>query len=329
MNKKIWIAAVFATTFLACDDSSNADNAASESGLVDTDISKTHGASTEVDTALPACEKNWQGSVNDVSSESREEMPLDTVPWHKPDTVCFYNDFPYKDTICCFGERGTWLQRDEDGKYINVSGDYAVGFDFDTLTAVVEPTSVKRCLASIGNVQYKGLEIGSQVWLSENAIGEGRCLNDDEENCKRFGTLMTYDKAKEVCFGDYRLPTLADISRLLLSVGMVRERTYTKDVCGELPGETSFADVPLFVKSQDSLNGTNAYGFSFLVDGGIYEKRFDGKGLAYSMDRTCFFLQFDESSDYRKAFCYDVYEKKANVAYLGKDAEVYARCIMK
>lgn len=327
MNKKIMGLAIMAVLILACDDSSNADNAASESGLVDTDISKTHGAGTVVDTALPACENKSQDSLNDVSSESW--MPLDTVAWQSSDTVCFYNEFPYKDTICCFGERGTWLQRDENGKYINVSGDYSVGFDSDTLAAMVEPSSVKKCLASIGNEQYKGLEIGPQIWLSENAKGEGRCLNDDEKNCKLFGTLMTYDKAKEVCFGDYRLPTSADISRLLLSVGMVWERTYTKDVCGELPGETSYVDVPLLAESQDSLNGTNAYGFTFLVDGGIYEKKFDGKGLAYSMDRTCFFLLSDESSDYRKAFCYDVYKKKASVTSLEKDAEVYARCIMK
>jgi uncharacterized protein (TIGR02145 family) len=279
--------------------------------------------------ALPTCEKKMQGSVNDVSSESREEMPLDTVPWHKPDTVCFYNDFPYKDTICCFGERGTWLQRDEDGKYINVSGDYAVGFDSDTLAAMVAPSSVKKCLASVGDERYQGVEIGSQIWLSENVKGEGRCLNDDEENCRLFGTLMPYDKVKEACSGEYRLPTSNDVSRLLFSVGMVRERAFTKDVCGELPSETSYANVPLFAESRDSLNAIDAYGFSFLMDGGIYEKNFDGSKLVYSSARTCFFLQSDENSDFLEAFCYDVNGKKAYVAHLEKDAEVYARCIMK
>lgn len=327
MNKKIMGLAIMAVLILACDDSSNADNTASESGLVDTDISKTHGAGTVVDTALPACENKSQDSLNDVSSESW--IPLDTVAWQSSDTVCFYNEFPYKDTICCFGERGTWLQRDENGKYINVSGDYGVGFDSDTLAATVAPSSVNKCLATIGEERYQGVKIGSQVWLSENARGKGRCLNDDEENCKLFGTLMPYDKAKEACSGEYRLPSSNDVSRLLFSVGMVRERAFTKDVCGELPSETSYVNVPLFAESQDSLNGTNAYGFTFLVDGGIYEKKFDGKGLAYSMDRTCFFLLSDESSDYRKAFCYDVYKKKASVTSLEKDAEVYARCIMK
>ena len=95
MNKKLSILALFAILILACDDSSNADNAASESGLVGSDV----------DTTLPACEKASQGSVDDESSVSWSEMPLDTVPWQKSDTVCLYNDFPYKDTICCFGER--------------------------------------------------------------------------------------------------------------------------------------------------------------------------------------------------------------------------------
>ena len=71
------------------------------------------------------------------------------------------------------------------------------------------------------------------------------------------------------------------------------------------------------------------YGFSFLMGGGIYEKNFDGSKLVYSSARTCFFLLSDEKSDYLEAFCYDVNEKKAYVAHLGKDAEVYARCIMK
>ena len=243
--------------------------------------------------------------------------------------MCFYNEFPYKDTICCFGERGTWLQRDEDGKYINVSGDYSVGFDSDTLAATVAPSSVNKCLATIGEERYQGVKIGSQVWLSENARGKGRCLNDDEENCKLFGTLMPYDKAKEACSGEYRLPSSDDVSRLLFSVGMVRERSFTKDVCGELPSETSYVNVPLFAESRDSLNAIDAYGFSFLMDGGIYEKNFDGSKLLYSSARTCFFLLSDEKSDYLEAFCYDVNEKKAYVAHLGKDAEVYARCIMK
>ncbi len=325
MNKKIWIPAICVLILAACDDTSNADNE-----VLNANNSKTsHSGSAYVDMALPACENKSQDPLNDVSSESREEMPLDTVPWHKPDTVCFYNDFPYKDTICCFGERGSWLQRDEEGKYINVSGDYAVGFDSDTLAATVAPSSVNKCLASIGEERYQGVKIGSQVWLSENARGDGRCLNDDEENCKLFGTLMAYDTAKEACFGEYRLPTSNDVSRLLFSVGMVRERTFTKDVCGELPSETSYADVPLFAESRDSLNATNAYEFSFLKDGGIYEKNFDGSKLVFSSARTCFFLQSDESSDYRKAFCYDTNKKKASIVHLGKDAEAYARCIMK
>ena len=329
MNKKIMGLAILAVLILACDDSSNADNAASESGLVDTDISKTHGAGTVVDTALPACEKASQGSVDDESSVSWSEMPFDSVHWQKNDTVCFYNEFPYKDTICCFGERGTWLVRDENGKYINVSGDYAVVFDSDTLTATVEPSSVKKCLATIGEEWYQGVKIGSQVWFSENVRGEGRCLNDDEENCKLFGTLMPYDKAKKACSGDYLLPSSDDISRLLVSVGVVRERTYTKDVCGELPSETSYINVPLFVESRDSLNATDEYGFSFLMDGGIYDKNFDGSKLAFTSTRTCFFLLSDESSDYRNAFCYDVNEKKAYVASVERDAELYVRCIMK
>ena len=328
MNKKIMGLAIMAVLILACDDSSNADNTASKLGLaedVDT-LQSLEESSALIGSVLSECKKE---SVDEDISVFGDEQLFDTVARQSSDTICLYNDFPYEDTICCFGELGSWLQRDENGKYINVSGDYSVGFDSDTLAAMVEPSSVKKCVASIGNEQYKGLEIGSQIWLSENAKGEGRCLNDDEKNCKLFGTLMPYDKAKEVCSGEYRLPTLDDIGRLLLSVGMVRERTYTKDVCGKLPGETSYIDVPLLAESQDSLNGTNAYGFTFLVDGGIYEKRFDGKGLAYSMDRTCFFLQSDESSDYRKAFCYDVNKKKASVTSLGKDAEVYARCIMK
>ena len=324
MNKQMMASAFFAILFAACSDSSNAGDVASNADHIDAGVSKSRGEKfADADSSLSDCKKMSQ----DLADESWNES-VDMTNSRK-DTVCIYNEFPYQDSICCFGEVGTWLQRDENGKYVNVSGDYSVGHRSDTLFASVHPFSVDRCLASVGETRYVSVKIGSQVWLSENARGTGRCLNDDLENCERFGSLMSYDMAKRACSGDYRLPTASDVDRLLRSVGGVMEISYTKDVCGELPSETAYVDVPLFTNSDNSVKNGDDYGFAFLVDGGIYDWTFDGERLAYASNRTCLYLQSDEDSDYREAFCYDIQEKKAYLTAVRKEAELYVRCIMK
>lgn len=297
----------------ACNDSS--ENRIGQADSIDI----RNNDSLDVIDNLPECEKKFQSTIL-----TKEIISLKS----SSDTVCIYNEFPVKDTICCFGESGAYLQRDETGLYVIVVGDYSIGATYDTLSATESASSIEKCKANVGDVFYKAVKIGSQVWLSENVKGESRCLFDSQENCSLFGSLMTYEKAKESCSGDFRLPTDNDVEILLSSVGVETKRTYTKDVCGEIPKKTQYYNAPLIFKSNDSIQSMNAYGFSFYSNGGVFEKDFQGKDYTFSVEKTCFFLQSDESLEFRNAFCYYVDEEYFILESVDKKAELYVRCIM-
>ena len=316
---------IFAALLVAaCDDSSEKgvvayDDTSEKEAVAEDSLNQSGGDYESTEFVIPECKKSQKSSVDgDILSPTK----------NKSDTVCFYNDFPFKDTICCFGEPGTFLQRDDNGDYMNVSTDYGVGQSKDTVKASVDPTMASKCIATIGENHYQAVKIGDQTWFSENAKGDGRCLNDDDENCNLFGTLMSYEKAKDVCSGDFRLPTITDVEGLLSSVGVEIESIYIKDVCGTTPNETHYYNAPLFFDSKDS-SKDKPYHFAFLTDGGVYDKKFDGKNLEYSTEKSCFFLQSDENATYVNAFCYDSYQKYAVETPVAKDAELYVRCIMK
>ncbi|WP_173474883.1 FISUMP domain-containing protein [Fibrobacter succinogenes] len=319
MNKKILTLALSSFLFVACGESSNASDSFNANSVEAGNSSSSEKDLVLDDSVLLECEKSLPSPFGDDLTKSQKTSK---------DTVCFYEDFVVKDTICCFGEVGTYLLKGENGKFINVSSDFGIAFKYDTLFASIEPSTVHRCMATVGNERYRAVKIGSQTWLSENAGGEGRCLNDDDENCKLFGSLKPYDEAEKICSGDYRLPTSVDVEKLMQSVGAKVEISYTRDICGEIPSETRYYDVPLFVDTQDSSKNDNIYEFSFKVEGGTYDHNFEGK-QAYLTDKTCFFLQSDEKNNFRMAFCYDVKKKYAVVTEIAKDAEVYVRCIMK
>lgn len=300
-------------TLLACNDSS--ENRIGQADSIDI----RNDDSLDVIDNFPECEKITQSAI-----PAKELFSLKS----SSDTVCIYNDFPFKDTICCYGEPGMFLQRDEKGQYMSVGTDYAVGEVVDTLSATVSASSIEKCKANVGDEYYKAVKIGSQIWFSENVKGGIRCLFDDNENCSMFGSLMTYEKAKESCSGVFRLPTNDDVEILLQSVGVEVKRTYTKDVCGEIPKRTLYYNAPLFVKSNDSTQSMNAYGFSFHTSGGVFEKGIQGEDYAFNTEKTCFFLQSDENTEFRNAFCYYVDKEYFILESVDKKAELYARCII-
>lgn len=310
MNKKF---ALISSFFLvACENAAVIETVDIESQ------SSLESASALTESVFPKCERTSQALVKKEILFSIQKQS---------DTVCFYNDFPFKDTICCFGEASTFLQRDQNGSYMNVSTDFAIVFSFDTLYAAADPAVTSKCLANIDGEQYSAVKIGDQTWLSKNAKGGGRCLFDVKENCELFGSLMPYGRANDFCSGDFRLPTLGDVEKLLHSVGAEIQTVSQSGVCGEVPFKTSYYKVPLFVDSQDSLV-SGAYNLNLFADGGVYDENYEGDSLVYSLEKTCIFLQTDENSKYVNAFCYSPGEKRAFVTTMKKSAELYARCIM-
>ena len=98
-----------------------------------------------------------------------------------------------------------------------------------------------------GGSTYRTVQIGSQCWLSENLnvgsmvkSGSGQinnntiekyCYNDQTANCQKYGALyhwseaMQYDTSegsKGICPAGWHVPTLADITKLELTVQIGR-----------------------------------------------------------------------------------------------------------
>ena len=132
MNKKILTLALFPFLLAACGESSNASDSFNANSVEAGDSSSSEKNLVLDDLALPECEKSLQSSFGD-------DLPISQKT--SKDTVCFYEDFVVKDTICCFGESASWLKRNEFGEYRLFTGDYRVVFAYDTLPPSVDPST--------------------------------------------------------------------------------------------------------------------------------------------------------------------------------------------
>ena len=119
------------------------------------------------------------------------------------------------------------------------------------------------------NQVYKTIKIGNQVWMAKNLNYKAEnsyCYDDKDSYCDRYGRLYTWNSAMNACPEGWHLPTKAEWETLFDFVG-------GDDVAGEkiksADGSTNW-----YKKSSD------AYGFSFLPNGGRYDMGDDG-GIAY------------------------------------------------
>jgi uncharacterized protein (TIGR02145 family) len=108
---------------------------------------------------------------------------------------------------------------------------------------------------------YKTVKIGNQVWMAENLrfnVGDGCwCYQDNEDNCKKYGRLYTWDAAKKACPAGYHLPSREEWAELVDYAG-------GKETAGKKLKSKSGWDNK---DDGSSGNGTDEYGFSALPSG--------------------------------------------------------------
>lgn len=72
--------------------------------------------------------------------------------------------------------------------------------------------------------KYKTKIISKTKWMAVNMNysgpqGFGRCVNNDEENCKKYGRIYTWAEAKKVCPKNWHLSENSDWSQLISASG--------------------------------------------------------------------------------------------------------------
>jgi hypothetical protein len=93
--------------------------------------------------------------------------------------------------------------------------------------------------------KYGTIEIGHQIWLSENLGYEaegGKCYGNEPANCQKYGRLYNWNTALKVCPKGWHLPSDDEWQELVDFAG-------GKDVAGTK------------LKAKSGWNGTDDYGF--------------------------------------------------------------------
>lgn len=89
----------------------------------------------------------------------------------------------------------------------------------------VDPCAGQKELIFEGQT-YKLVGIDCQCWFAENlnvnAPGS-RCFDNDEENCKTYGRLYTWEAATKACPPGWHLPTDAEWSKMSANFGSLQE----------------------------------------------------------------------------------------------------------
>ncbi len=155
--------------------------------------------------------------------------------------------------------------------------------------------------------------IGNLRWMTKNVNvptpSGSLCYGKKNSNCKKFGRLYDFKTAQEICSDGWRLPTDAEWTAMIKSLGQnAGEKLKTKS------GWTS--------DDESSGNGTDSIQFHALPSGIVYESNFMYLGHhAYFWTAT----ERDENTAYYHSLSYDSPESYRY--YNFKTAGYAVRCV--
>jgi uncharacterized protein (TIGR02145 family) len=124
--------------------------------------------------------------------------------------------------------------------------------------------------------KYKTVKIGSQTWMAENLdikIGNSKCYENKEDNCKKYGRLYDWKTAMKACPNGWHLPNNKEWDKLFRSVDGSNGTSS--------PYESETAGKYLKAKNGWNNNGNGEDKFSFAaLPGGLgnYDGSFSGVG---------------------------------------------------
>lgn len=162
---------------------------------------------------------------------------------------------------------------------------------------------------------YKVVKIGSQVWTAENMnvdfdkSEESSCYENFQTKCKKNGRLYTWMGATKACPDGWHLPTTAEYSELVSTIGGKNKANKLKST-----------------KGWTSKGATDDYGFSALP-GGQYNPRlkiYDGDA-----EQAFFWTASTNNSGYSSGV--DIFEDHISIDSWGSSDPSYqrsVRCIM-
>jgi len=85
------------------------------------------------------------------------------------------------------------------------------------------------------NKTYKAIQIGNQVWMTENLnykTGKSSCYNNNESKCNECGRLYDWATANKACPEGWRLPTNAEWTTLGNAIGTADKHGFSSSPCG-------------------------------------------------------------------------------------------------
>jgi uncharacterized protein (TIGR02145 family) len=158
------------------------------------------------------------------------------------------------------------------------------------------------------NKVYKTIEIGAQTWMAENlnySTDSSCCYNNDSLNCRIYGRLYSWEKAKNVCPVGWHLPDTTEWKVMTAFLGGAKE-AFDK-----------IAENNVFMKGMTSSenpddiyqSASNSSGFSALPSGVRINDTFEGLG---------FFATWWTSTEASSNYAYYSYIGDKQVGITGK-----------